>query len=187
MPDNFIGVVLVSSSARGERDRRLWVEGLLDALEPRAQRILVSYFSKWLTSGWIAPNPNGRSAIVHERDCCCDRISNNWQGLHSRRDGYDHPGNPASALDHRQLARFQRACARGPLRPNSTQCRAYQVGTGSRRAPSDTTVIARTNLNRSGCGTLSALIATDPHVRPALTRQSRLVRQRLIGPRTRSS
>jgi hypothetical protein len=66
LDDNFMASFFYQKQWHMAETDRLWATGLLDALEPRAQRILESYFSEVATTVIIAPTPTAE-AYQHER------------------------------------------------------------------------------------------------------------------------
>ncbi len=67
LDDNFMASFFYQKQWVVAESERRWVLGLLNALEPRAQRILESYFSEVTSSGYIAPTPTAE-AFKYERD-----------------------------------------------------------------------------------------------------------------------
>ena len=67
LDDNFMASYFYQKQcAAGESDRR-WALGLLEALEPRAQRVLQSYFSEIAGEGYIAPTSTA-DAYKYEKE-----------------------------------------------------------------------------------------------------------------------
>lgn len=67
LDDRFMASVFFQKQLAYSETERLWAVGLLDALEPQAQRILASYFGEVKAAGFIAPTDTA-AAYRHERE-----------------------------------------------------------------------------------------------------------------------
>jgi hypothetical protein len=67
LDDNFMASYFYQKAWDAAETDRRWASGLLDALEPQAQRILASYFGEMTSTGYIAPTPTA-DAYKYERD-----------------------------------------------------------------------------------------------------------------------
>ena len=66
LDDNFMSSYFYQKQWALSESERRWAVGLLDALEPRARRVLQSYFSEVATEGYIAPTSTVE-AYQHEK------------------------------------------------------------------------------------------------------------------------
>jgi hypothetical protein len=67
LDDHFMNSFFYQKEWQFSETNRLWAAGLLEALEPRAQRILESYFSEFPGTSFIAPTDTA-AAYQYERD-----------------------------------------------------------------------------------------------------------------------
>jgi hypothetical protein len=67
LDDNFMASYSYQKKLAMTETERRWAAGLLDALEPRAQRVLESYFSEVPAEGFIAPTSTA-DAYKYERE-----------------------------------------------------------------------------------------------------------------------